>query len=190
MKKLLVCGLAAVCLFAQSQPGATDVNINEGAGRNGYQTVYAYSGGNVTYECQAISVNSSRLNIRVAISAASNANPVVFTSTGHGFHVNSNARPKVLISGGTGNWTAVNGEWTATVIDANTFSIPVNSTSFGALAGSVMFATTAPRMTVAEWAVKLYAYDGSNNVINIANLNGVTRGSKCSDAVVAGTNVQ
>lgn len=190
MFKLLVCGLAAVCLFAQSQPGATDVNNNEGPSRNGYQSVFAYSGGNVTYECIAISVNSSRLNTRVAISAASNANPVVLTSTGHGFHVNSNARPKVLISGGTGNWTAVNGEWTATVIDANTFSIPVNSTAFGALTGSLLFATTAPRMTQPEWSVKLFAYDGTNNVINIAYLNGITRSSRCSDAVLTTTNVQ
>lgn len=187
MFKLLVCGLAAVCLFAQ-QPGATEVNINTGPSRNAYQSIFGYSGDLVIWECQAISVSTSRLNNRVAISAATNANPVVFTSTGHGFEVNT--RPKVLIAGGTGNWTAVNGEFTATIIDANTFSVPVDSTTFGALTGSLTFATTAPRTTVAEWAVKLYAYDGTNHLINISNLNGLTRTSKCSEATTAGTNKQ
>lgn len=188
MKKLLICGMAAVCLFAQSQPGSTDITINTGPSRNGYQSVFGYSAGNLIYECQAISVNQSRSNTRVSISAATNANPVVFTSTGHGF--DTNTRPKVTISGGTGNWTAVNGEFVATIVDANTFSIPVNSTAFGALAGTVVFTTMAPRTTVAEWAVTLYSYDGSNQLVNIANLGGVTRGAKCSEAALTTTQKQ
>jgi hypothetical protein len=44
----------------------------------------------------------------------------------------------VSIVGGTGAWAAVNGAFIVTVISATTFSIPVNSTAFGALAGTVV----------------------------------------------------
>ena len=53
-----------------------------------------------------------------AISAASNASPIVITSNNHG--LSNGAR--VTISGVNGN-TAANGTWTVTVIDQNTFSL-------------------------------------------------------------------
>lgn len=61
--------------------------------------------------------------------------------------------------------TVGGGTWTATIIDANTFSIPVNSVSLGALAGTVIATTTAPRTTQAVWSVQKHVYDGSNNRI-------------------------
>jgi hypothetical protein len=70
-----------------------------------------------------------------AITAATNANPAVLTSANHGFAVGDKIR--LNISGATGNWAPINGATVAiTVINANTFSVPVDSTTFGALTGS------------------------------------------------------
>lgn len=181
--------LLFVCLSAYAQEGPT-IAISEGGPTNAaYQHVYGYSSSNLVYTCTAVSVNSTRTGTRVAVSAATNANPVVFTSTGHGFAISS--RPKVTLSGGTGSWTATNGAFTATVIDANTFSIPVDSTAFGALAGTVVFTTAAPRATVADWSVKLYAYDGSSNLIWSGWQNSTNSfNQKCSDAALTTTNRQ
>ena len=74
----------------------------------------------------------------MSISAATNANPVVFTTTA--------APPsgtRVVVSGATGGWTGVNGAFVATKVSATTFSIPVDSTAFGALAGTVVWAEIA-----------------------------------------------
>ena len=64
-------------------------------------------------------------------SAAGNASPVVLTVPA--------APPsgtEVGISGATAGWTGINGTFTATQVDAADFSIPVDSTAFGALSGS------------------------------------------------------
>lgn len=181
--------LLFVCLSAYAQEGPT-IAISEGGPTNAaYQHVYGYSGSNLIYTCTAASVNSTRAFTRVSISAATNANPVVFTSTGHGLDANS--RPKVTISGGTGNWTAANGTFTATVTSANAFSIPVDSTAFGALTGTVVFTTTGPRTVLAEWSVKLYGYDGSNNLIWSGWQNATNSlNQKCSEAALTTTNRQ
>ncbi len=156
-----------------------------------YTKVLGYGSDGVSYICYAKSSvgftqggNPTR-KATVAISAATNANPVVFTSTGHGLIIGS--YPLVKISGGTGNWAAVNSTGSgvvATVIDANTFSIPVNSTSLSTLAGSVVFQTTAPRTTIAEWAVTRYLYNGSSQIVNQIWLGGHNQplDQKCSDA--------
>lgn len=177
------------------------MNISAGAPPLGYTQVLPDSS-TVTYTCVARSYqgpNTPRARIKVSISAATNANPVVFTSTGHGFPISS--RPSVTISGGTGNWTAINGVWgdpgttnaanPATVIDANTFSIPVNSTAFGALTGTITFTTTAPRLTVGEWAVKKLVTSGGGNLIWVGWLGGDSGyTSKCSDATSTTNNQQ
>jgi hypothetical protein len=191
MKRILLCGLAAVCLFAQ-QPSATDVNINDGPTRNAYQKVIGYdAAGNTTYRCWSLSsdTNGARTRRGVSISAASNANPVVFTSVGHGFDLNS--RPIVTISGGTNNWTAVNGLRTATVIDADTFSVAVNSSALGAVSGSLVFRTTAPRLNQDEWAVNVFRYDASGQAVWEGWLGGSsTFQAKCSDAASTTLNIQ
>lgn len=191
--RIVAIGVSAVLgLYAQGD-GQT-VTLSAGAPPIGYTQVQNYTSGNLSSVCLSPSsikgpIGARRLRTNVSISAATNANPVVFTSTGHGFPINS--RPLIAITGATGNWTPVNATanangtvyQTATVIDANTFSIPVDSTTFGALTGTLTFVTTAARTTVAEWAVKELAYDISNNLIWVGWLNGSSGyDSKCSDA--------
>ena len=69
------------------------------------------------------------------ITAVTNANPAQMTSTGHGF---SNS-DHVYITGFTGNWLPANGTWVISNVAANTFTIPVDSTGFGAISGSPVF---------------------------------------------------
>lgn len=85
---------------------------------------------------------SSGSNITTTISAATNVNPAVLTATGHGFVVGSTIPLK--ISGFTGNWAAANSnDIVGTIIDANTFSIPVDSRAFGAVTGSPVYSSGA-----------------------------------------------
>lgn len=187
MRIAILLALSVLGAFAQGP----EITISQGPAPNPFQLVYGYTGTNLVYVCYAKSVLPTSFS--VAISAGTNANPVVFTSTGHGF--NSNSRPKVTVSGGTGNWTAVNGTFTATITSANAFSIPVDSTAFGAVTGTLVYTTTAPRTNQSVWAVKEFSYDGSNNIIWAGWLNGSSAvpssgGSKCSDATSTTLNVQ
>lgn len=188
--KLLILGLVAAAL-ASAQDGLS-VNITPGPPQRAYQIVYGYSGTNLSYICYAPSVvtTGTRAVRTTSISAASNASPVSLTSTAHGFDANS--RPSVTISGGTGNWTAINGTFVATITGANTFTIPVDSTAFGALAGTIVFTSTAPRTNQTDWAVERYFYDGSNNPILAVWLGGSSGivGVKCSDATSTTNNIQ
>jgi hypothetical protein len=147
---LIVLFLSAQAAFGQSE-----------CSKRGCQTIFGYSGANLAYTCTALSVQPETAT--VAITAASNAPVVVFTSNGHGFDLNS--RPTVTIAGGTGNWAAANGTYQATIIDANTFSVAVNSAAFGAVTGALTFRSRAPRMTQAVWAVNFMQYDAGGNVI-------------------------
>lgn len=70
-----------------------------------------------------------------AITVASNANPVSLTSAAHGLATGQ----VVTITGATGAWAAINGTFTVTVTGVNTFTIPVDSTAFGVLAGAPIF---------------------------------------------------
>lgn len=156
------------------------------------QVVNVINGSNYTIGiCWSPSVLTTRANTFISISAISKANPAVITSTGHGIHAST--RPLITISGATGTgWaTGINGANVATVIDANTFSVPVDSSGFGTLAGTVVFVTTGPRTTIAEWSARKYLYDGSNNLINRSWLNG-TSGytSKCSDVTSTSIRLQ
>lgn len=156
--------LAAAC-FAQSSEGSP-VNQTIGAPPKPFQVIYDYAGGNtLTYIGYALSDQIS--TVTITVSAATNANPVSFTATAHGFDYQAKATilPTVCISGATGNWTPINGCWTATPTDANDFTIPVNSTAFGALTGTLVVTTRAPLTSSPIWAINKLVYDGSNRLI-------------------------
>lgn len=179
MKLVSIFLFAVIPMLAQT---GSPVRVSDDPSPSAVQHVYVVTGSSTTAICTALSALSSRINNVVAISAISKASSAVITSTGHG--IDTNSRPSVTISGATGTgWSGVNGTFVATIIDANTFSVPVDSTGFGTLAGTVIFTTTGPRKTVAEWAVERIAYDGSGNAIWSGWLNGNTSyTNKCSDA--------
>jgi len=148
------------------------------------QSVYVVNGSNLTTAiCWANSrpTVSNPRTAAVAIASCTKASPAVCTSTGHGFTLLT--LPEVAVSGATGTgWTGINAAWVATVVDANTFSIPIDSTGFGTLAGTVVFTTTAPRQTVAEWAVKRLLYTGTNVTASVWLGGNQGLGQKCSNA--------
>ncbi len=165
----VILSLATVAIFAQDGP---PVNQIDGApGGAAMATVYAVNGTNQTIGIcwsPAGDPGGARSRRQVAISAISKASPAVVTSVGHGIPISS--RPSVTISGATGTgWVSgantVNGTFVATVIDADTFSIPVDTSGNGTLGGTVVFTTTGPRITIAEWAVQKIGYDGAGNAI-------------------------
>jgi hypothetical protein len=110
----------------------------------------------------------------LTITSATNANPVVFTtSASHGL----TAGQTVAISGATGTWTPVNGTFSVAVDSDTTFSISVNSTTFGALSGSLT-AQGFPRMCAAtmdfpRYALsdgkRLFVADGGNDRVLVYN---------------------
>jgi len=188
--------LGGMALYGQE---GTPVNVSDGSPLIGYQKVLKYSGTNLIAVCFARSVVTTGLRAatQVSISAISKASPAVVTSTGHGFDLNTN--PLVTISGATGTgWvTGINGTFVAVPVDANSFSlyttagVAVDSSGFGTLAGTVVFTTTAPRYGMPEWAVQLFSYDGSNNLINVRWLGGSSSlGAKCSQSGTANLNAQ
>lgn len=93
----------------------------------------------------------------VPLTAATNANPVQFTAISNGLDpgINngvsgiSSVGPQITISGGTGAWTAINGTWPTTKIDADHFTIPVNTSGLGAVSGTLI-ATGAPPIIHAQ----------------------------------------
>lgn len=136
-----------------------------------YRPVYTlqfFDGSNrLEYICRAYSASS---NGTFSVSSATAANPGVFTSASHGLFVtNVTNRPKVVISGGTGNWAAANGTWVAIPISTTTFSLldsagtALNTTGFGALAGTVVMSTSAPRINDYIWFLTKLVYDGTGN---------------------------
>lgn len=155
--KLLLALLLAACAYGQQE-----VRFSQNNPDLGYQYVMSYSGTNLIYLCKALSLQPT--SGAISIASATNASPVVFTvSGGHGF--NTNSKPSVIISGGTGNWTGVNGTYTATVINSTTYSIAVDSTAFGAVTGTLTYTTRSPLTTNPVWNVQFFAYDGSNNMV-------------------------
>lgn len=158
--------LLAASVFAQRN--ATPVNQVAGPPPYAIQCIYDYAGGTVlAYIGCASSVQTRPTTITV--SAATNASPVSFTATAHGFDFQGSTAttsPSVCISGATGGWVGINGCWVATITGANTLTIPVDSTAFGAFAGqTITFTTLAPLTSQAVWSVQKIVYDATNRPI-------------------------
>ena len=158
--------LMALPLGLWAQADSPVATISQGAANDGYQSIFVYASNNLTYLCKARSTQNV-LQTLPTISAATNANPAALTITAHGLDYQSLATstPVITITGGTGNWVAINGTFIATPTGANTVTIPVDSTAFGALTGTFVVTTRAPRTTGLYWSITHYAYDASNNLI-------------------------
>lgn len=181
----LVITFFGFCVF-----GAASAYAADSCDAVGIQKVFD-SASPMTYLCcaQSFSDSSIRRGTQVSISSVSKANPAVITSTAHGFPIS--ARPQVTIAGATGTgWTGINGSFTATVIDADTFSIPVDSSAFGTLGGTVYFTTTAPRLSIAEWAVQKFVYSGTTLIWSGWLGGAASFNQKCSLASSSSTNQQ
>ena len=149
------------------------------------QTINVYNGSNVLIaNCTAYSVvtTGQRAAVKVPITVATQATPTVLTAVGHGFATGT--RPSITISGVTGTgYTAINATWKATVASVDTFSVPFDSHLLAApTLTNAVFTTTAPRSTIAEWAVRLFLYDTNSNLTVMPWLNGTSAyNQKCSD---------
>ena len=85
------------------------------------------------------------------ITAATNANPVQFTVPAHGLDMGRTDQnavaavgTQVTISGGTGTWAAVNGVWSSTYVDGDHFTIPIDTSGFGPITGSLALSAAPP----------------------------------------------
>lgn len=106
------------------------------------------------------------LGIELIVASYSKANPGVVTVNGHGL-LDDNI---VIVVDGSGSWAAVNGNRIITRIDANSFSIAINTTAFtGTFAGKIY--TRAPQTSKAIWSIKKQ-YISSSNIIRTSYANG------------------
>jgi len=154
--KMLIALFLASLTYAQTQPPIA------------VEQIAFYSGTNLQYLCVA---RSNQALVRtVTVSAASNASPVSFTATAHGFNYVSTGsiKPVVKITGATGMWAPINGVWTATPTSANAFTIAIDSTGFGALTGTLVVTTLAPSINALVWSIQQNYYDGSGNWLGAA----------------------
>ena len=161
MKRALLALAACVILIGQTVPEGTTTNQTGGTPNRAFQRLFYYDGSsNLQYICVALSVNP-RTTLPTA-TAATLASPTVITSTGHGLDATTN--PEIRITGATATWADINETWTATIIDANSFSVPFNASSgvsaFGAQAWTIT--TAAPRTTLAQWAIQRLTYTGTS----------------------------
>lgn len=156
MKKFLFTAFMVAASLCAQTPDGQRVVPTDGPGADRYTKLF-FTSGNTTFICWSKNVVSPTSR---TITTITSANPAVFTSTAHGF--NTAINPQVVITGGTGDWVGVNGTFVATIIDANTYSIPVDASAFASFSGSITVTVTAPRTSRAIWSVQRVVTDGTN----------------------------
>lgn len=161
--KLLLIVIFAMSAWAQQ---AAPVNQVATAPPLATQMVLVYTGSSLTYQCITRSIQPQARS--VTVSAGTNASPVVFTATAHGFDYQSLATttPAIRITGATAGWAGINGVWVATPTSANAFSIAVDTSAFGTFVGQTITVTTyAPSLAAKIWSIMKLVYDASSNLI-------------------------
>lgn len=189
---LALAALMAASAFAQPTGKDTEgqlVNQSSGAAKSAIQVVVFYNASSQPeYLCYAWSQQPSYSTITVT--AATNANPVVFTATAHGFgdFATHGAAPfpVIKITGATGNWAGINGVWKATPTSADAFSIPVDSTTFGTYGtAGIAFTTKAPRLSQSVWSIERKFYNAGG--LFAFSLNAANPGGAAATSLVSGT---
>ena len=136
--------------------------------------IFDYAGGNnLIYKGWAKS--GQGLYTAPAVSAFSAASPGVLTfASAHGYNwvaAGPTAQPSIAISGGTGNWKAVNGIWIFQPTAATTGTLAsvvagsltqLDTTGFGAVTGTLVVTSRAPRTFDPCWSIQLFVYNASN----------------------------
>lgn len=122
----------------------------------GWSTISSYDGAN-NFEYSGFARSKQSVLYTFPSATISAAATAVITATAHGMQ----AASAVTIAGGVGAWAAINGTRIITVIDADTFSVAVNSSGFaGTFAGTV--STFAPRTNAACWSIQRTFYVNAN----------------------------
>jgi hypothetical protein len=160
--KYLMIPLFAIAAWAQEgQP----VSISPAPVPQAFTTITHYTSGNPDRVCKA---RSTQDVFTITTSAISNANPGVITATAHGFYYDSGntsvvQKFVVFISGLTGSWAPLNGLQVVFASSANALTSTVNTTAYGAVTGTAVVSSRAPRVTASIWSVLTTVYDSSNN---------------------------
>lgn len=157
-KFILTAVLLALSAFAQTTATGSTVMMSDAPPKDFYSRYFYTSAGDI-YTCIASSIQAKEYAMTITSTVAGATTSLVF-SAGHGFH--ADATPKVTVSGGTGAWSAVNSVWKATYVSATTVTIPIDSSGFGAVAGTIAVKSAAPRLTNPVWAVSRYRPTGAD----------------------------
>lgn len=92
-----------------------------------------------TYPGPPFTIQYIKSSVRWSIENAVNGTATTLIVSGHGLSTGD----KVRISGVTGEWTGMNGDWDVTKVDDNRFTIPFNSTSLSAYQRGGLLLTSA-----------------------------------------------
>jgi hypothetical protein len=162
MKHLISSFLFVSALLAQE---GQQTRISPAPVDQAFTTITHFTGSLPDYVCKA---RSTQDVATITVSAISNANPGVMTATAHGFYFDAGNTGNVqkfvvFISGLTGNWTPLNGIQVVFASSANALTTAVNTTAFGAVTGTPVVSTRAPKATANVWSVSVTAYDSNNN---------------------------
>lgn len=161
--------LIVACAGLWGQDGQP-VSLSQGPPYISYSAINYYSSNLLIYRCVARSQQSQTPPGTVTVSAISNASPASFSATGHGFgdfaSHGATMTPTIKVSGLTGNWSPLNGVWKATVTSANAFTVAVDSSGFGAVTGTVVVTTLAPRWNQPIWAIQGFVYSSTDLVFS------------------------
>lgn len=178
---LLVCSWA----WAQDPPNPY---------QKGFSTIEFFDGSNrLEYLCQAY---SAQRPFQLTVASATNQSTGQFTTASHGMYVaNWPYKPKVTISGGTGNWTAANKSWILIPISTTQFTlvslagVPFDTTSLGAVTGTLVVVISTPRTNANHWFLRKFSYDASSNNIGVLTGYDSTVGlgmARCDDRLTDG----
>jgi hypothetical protein len=165
MRLVLLSFLAVTVLAQEGAP----IRISPAPVSEAYTQILHYTANIADYTCLALSSQPGTPST-ITVSAISNANPGSMTATAHGFYFATGVTQKfaVWISGLTGNWTPLNGVHVLTPTAANALATDVDTTTFGAVTGTIVVSTRAPKVTDKVWSVQPLVSDGSGNLTIIA----------------------
>lgn len=112
------------------------------------------------------------VNKRVSVYAVTAGNPTRIGVAAHGMKTGD----QVLLEGLEGPWDALNGEHTVTVVDASTFSIPINTTGAGAFRFQYAFGTAFRKNQPASFyfAGNVNTLFRAGDVVDVSQLTGCT----------------
>jgi hypothetical protein len=152
--------IGAATLLAQE---GSPIRISPAPVAEAYTVITHYTSNNPDYICKARSTQDIST---ITVSAITAANPGVMTAAAHGMFFQSGVTAQkfvVFISGLTGNWTPLNGFHVLATASTSTLTTDVDTTTFGAVTGTIVVSTRAPKATAKVWSVYSIAYDASNN---------------------------